>query len=319
VARKIRSSLQFINTTFFTKLHGQRTKIVSTNALKTDMQIPHDFLPEHMEIVSSTNEGVLLCRAYNKSCYYVCIPSIQQWQKIPNSKTRYDTIEFGLMIERSNPLQYKIVSFSKPKFHSHKEFYMYHCIRVEFFESATWKWKLLDEVKLPHEESLHRMTKVSVNGLLHWLTWKKNVFVFEVKRESHCLFPLPSLAFEGNDNKDTRLTEYKGKFAMTWIDRESNLMEVWIMEDHDRKRWSKRHSINIEVLIMREPHVNPLAFCKVDVVLMGEYFPNMTFFNFKTEKVDMLRLGNGLLHEGFLFQLTFAIKNKSQLVHFPKE
>jgi hypothetical protein len=90
-----------------------------------------------------------------------------------NPKTRYDTIESSLMIERSKPLRYKIVRFAKPKFLSHKEFYMYHCIRVELFELATWKWKLLDEVKLPYEESLRRMTKVSVNGSLHGLTWKK--------------------------------------------------------------------------------------------------------------------------------------------------
>jgi hypothetical protein len=171
----------------FTRLHSQRTNIVSgfliqsmirnkyqvsfvsTDAVKTHMQIPFDFLPEHVEIVSSTNQGVLLCRAHNKSCYYVCIPSIQQWQKIPNPKTRYDIIEFGLMIEKSKPLRYKIVRFSKPKFRSHKEFYMYQCIRVELFESIIWKWKLLDEVKLPHEESLHRMTKVSVNGSFHWV------------------------------------------------------------------------------------------------------------------------------------------------------
>jgi F-box interacting protein len=111
-----------------------------------------------------------------------------------------------------------------------------HCIRVELFESATWKWKLLDEVKLPHEESLHCMTKVSVNGSLHWLTWKRNVFVFNVKRESHCLFPLPLPTSEGNENKDVKLTEYKGKLTMTCIDRERNFMEVWIMKDHDRKQ-----------------------------------------------------------------------------------
>jgi F-box interacting protein len=219
----------------FTKLHSQRTNIVSgfliqsmikneyqfsfvsTNGLNTHTQIPFNFLLEHVEIVSSTNQGILLCRAHNKSCYYVGDLSIQQWQKIPNPKTRHDTIESGLLVERSKPLRYKIVRFSEPKFHSHKEFYMYHYIRVELFKSATWKWKLLDEVKLPHEESLHRMTKVCVNGSLHWLTWKRNVFVFDVKKESHCLFPLPLLASEGND---VRLTEYKEKLATTFIDRE---------------------------------------------------------------------------------------------------
>jgi hypothetical protein len=141
----------------FTKLHSQRTNIVSgfliqsmirneyqcsfvlINDLNTHTQIPFDFLSKHVEIVSSTNQGILLCRAHNKSCYYVGNLSIQQWQKIPNPKTRYDTIESGLMIERSKPLRYKIVRFSKPKFRSHKEFYVYHCIRVELFESATWE------------------------------------------------------------------------------------------------------------------------------------------------------------------------------------
>jgi F-box interacting protein len=302
----------------FTRLHSQRTNIVSgffiqsmiknkyqvpfvsTDAVKTHMQIPFDFLPEHVEIVSSTNQGVLLCHAHNKSCYYVCIPSTQQWQKIPNPKTRYDTIEFGLMIERSKSLRYKIVRFSKPKFRSYKEFYMYQCIRVELFESAIWKWKLSDEVKLPHEESIHRMTKVSVNGSFHWLTWKGNVFAFDIKRESHCLFPLPLSTSEGND-KDIRLTDYKGKLAMTCIDREKNFMEVWIMEDHDRKRWSKRHSISIGVLTRKKPHVSPLAFCNADVVLMGEYFHDVIFLNFKTRHIDMLRLGRGLLHGCFPF------------------
>ena len=92
----------------FIKLHSQRTNIVSgfliqsmirneyhiyfvsTDPLKTNTQISFDFLLEHVEIVSSTNQGVLLCHAHNKSSYYVCIPSIKQWQKILNLKTQYD-------------------------------------------------------------------------------------------------------------------------------------------------------------------------------------------------------------------------------------
>jgi F-box interacting protein len=136
---------------------------------------------------------------------------------------------------------------------------MYQCIRVELFESTIWKWKLLDEVKLPHEESLHHMTKVSVNGSFHWLTWKGNIFAFDIKRESHCLFLLPLPASEGNDNKDIILTDYKGKLVMTCIDMEKNFMEVWIMEDHDRKQWSKRHSINTGVLTRKQNPHKPLS------------------------------------------------------------
>ena len=97
-----------------------------------------------------------------------------------------------------------------------------------------------------------------------------------------------------------------------------NFMEVWIMEDYGRKQWSKMHSINIGVLTRKKPHVSPLAFCNTDVVLMGEYFSDVIFFNFKTRHIDMLRLGKGLLHGCFPFQLTFATLEKAQLVHCPK-
>jgi hypothetical protein len=71
--------------------------------------------------------------------------------------------------------------------------------------------------------------------IYEYLTWKRSVFTFDVKRESHCLFPYPLSASEGNDNKDIKLTKYKGKLAMTCIDKDNNFMEVWIMEDHDKK------------------------------------------------------------------------------------
>jgi hypothetical protein len=86
--------------------------------------------------------------------------------------------------------------------------------------------------------------------------------------ESHYLFPLPLLASEGNDNKEIRLVKYEEKLVMICIDRESNFMEVWIIEDHNEKQWSKRHSIKIGDLRKKEPHVSSLAFYNVDIILM---------------------------------------------------
>jgi hypothetical protein len=86
--------------------------------------------------------------------------------------------------------------------------------------------------------------------------------------ESHYLFPLPLLASEGNDNKEIRLVKYEEKLVMICIDRESNFMEVWIIEDHNEKQWSKRHSINIGDLTKKKPHVSFLTFYNADIVLM---------------------------------------------------
>jgi hypothetical protein len=181
---------------------------ISIDTPKSHPEISFDFISNHVEIVTLINQGVLPCHTHNKPCYYVCNLTTKQWQKMPSPKIWYDTMEFDMMVERSKPLHYKIVRFSRPKFRSHdKKFYLYHCIRVELFDLKTWRWKLLDEVKLPQEESLYCMTKVFINCSLHWLTWKRNIFVFDVKRESYCLFLLPPPVYERNDNKDIVLAE----------------------------------------------------------------------------------------------------------------
>jgi hypothetical protein len=97
------------------------------------------------------------------------------------------------------------------------------------------------------------------------------------------------------------------------MDRESDFMKVWVMKDYNGKQWNKRHSISIEILTRKKPHVSPLAFYNVDAVLMGEYFPDVIFFNFKTKNIDVLQLEKGLLHECFPFRSTFIAKERAQL------
>jgi len=156
------------------------------------------------------------------------------------------------------------------------------------------------------------MTKVSLNGSLHYLTWKINIFTFDVRRESYCMFSLPSPAYEGNNNKDIEIVEYEGKLVMTCIDRENNFMEVWIMKDYNGRQWNKKHSINIWVLTRKEPYISHLAFYNADIILMGKYFPDVTFFNLKTRSIDQLRLGKGLLYRCFPFWFIFIIEEKIQ-------
>jgi hypothetical protein len=62
---------------------------------------------------------------------------------------------------------------------------------------------------------------------------------------------------------------------------------------------------------MKKPHVSPLAFCNVDVVMMEEYFSNMTSFNFKIGDIDVLQLGKCLLYGCFPFQFTFTTEEKA--------
>jgi len=100
---------------------------------------------------------------------------------------------------------------------------------------------------------------------------------------------------------------------MTCIDRENDFMEVWIMKDYNERQLNKKHSINIWVLTRKEPYVSHSAFYNADIILMGKYFPNMTFFNLKTRSIDMVQLGRGLLYGCFLFWFIFITEEKTQL------
>jgi hypothetical protein len=48
-----------------------------------DTQKPHPemsfyFLPDHVEIMVSTNQEALLCHTYNGPCYYICNPTTKR-------------------------------------------------------------------------------------------------------------------------------------------------------------------------------------------------------------------------------------------------
>lgn len=83
-----------------------------------------NFLPRSVAIEASSNQGILYCESQEPQSlrnpripqYYVCKPSTKQWQVIPNPKTRYFTERTGMIVLGSNPLHYKIVRFSQPKF-----------------------------------------------------------------------------------------------------------------------------------------------------------------------------------------------------------
>jgi hypothetical protein len=92
------------------------------------------------------------------------------------------------------------------------------------------------------------------------------------------------------------------------FNKENDFMKVWVIDNYNGKQWNIRHSINIEVLTRKEPHVSHLAFYNAEIVLMGKYFPNMIFFNFNTVRIDVLQLTKGLLHVCFLFRSNFIVE-----------
>jgi hypothetical protein len=84
------------------------------------------------------------------------------------------------------------------------------------------------------------------------------------------------------------------------------------MKSFNRREWHKRYTVNISVVMRKTPHISLFAFHNTNTVVMRGYFYDVMPFNFKTRSIDMMQLGNGLLHILFPFQTNFNIENKWQ-------
>lgn len=229
-----------LSLTFFNKktmiINEYHASFVSIDTSMRHPEMSFDLLLDRVKTVTSINKSVLLCHTYNGPKYYVYNLTTRQSQRILNLKIWYNTIKIGMIIKRSKPLHYKIVRFSKPKFRWYdKKFYFYHCIRCELFDSNTWRWKELEEVKLSQKSHFIIQQRYLCSSL-HWLIWKRNIFVFDVKMKSYSLLQMPPSVSKDNDKKDIELVEYEKKFVITCMDEINDFMEVWVLEDYNRNK-----------------------------------------------------------------------------------
>ncbi|KAF2287169.1 hypothetical protein GH714_038582 [Hevea brasiliensis] len=310
----------------FMNLHCQRTKTISgyfvqnlrrnkysstfVDNICSDYKLSLDFLRVPVKIEASTSQGILLCSYYmgRIPCYYVCKPSTEEWQIIPNPKTRYFTEGFAMIVLKSNPLHYRIVRFSSPS-GIHKRYHL----RCELFDSMTRAWKQLQEVEFSYGEFLKSFEPtVSACGSVHWLTTKDNILAFHEDIENYSMFSLPSPIYESDVYGYKKLTEYEGKLALICKGRDNSFMDLWVMESYEKKEWSKRQSISIECLREIEKYTNPGDFYNADIALMTGFY-KVIFFKFKNgNSADIVRLDkntNMMDTEVFPFKSDFEPSN----------
>ncbi|XP_050236165.1 F-box protein At5g49610-like [Mercurialis annua] len=265
------------------KRNKHSSQFVSVDNSDADNSLSLDFLSKSVQIVCSTTQGFLLC--VDQNCrgprYYICKPTTKEWKVLPNPKTRYFTERIGMMVLNSHPLRYKIVRFSKQKFQkSCRKWDEFNCLRCEVFNFSTSEWKQQQDVKLSYGEFLSSSPTVSARGSLHWLTNKNNVFAFHEDTETYSLFSLPSSVSLSEDDYGSgfQLVEYEGKLGL--ICTEHNFMELWILENYERKIWSLRQKISLESLEGEVGCGNFLAVYNSDVALMRGFY-RAIFYKFK--------------------------------------
>ena len=200
-----------------------------------------DFLPGPVQMEASTKQGILLCvkssetRILGVPEYFVYKPSTKQWQQIPNPKTRYETKRCAMVVLRSNPLRYKIVWFSEPKFSGIRDNSCYS-LWCEIFDSVTWAWKKLeDRVRFPEYKFLRLEPAVSVCGSFYWLMTNNQVFAFHEDTESWTIFNIPKSLCKRNYFSYMKLVKYQGNRTVC---KDIDFIQLWVMETKTIK-WSE--------------------------------------------------------------------------------
>ncbi|KAL6274428.1 hypothetical protein ACE6H2_025120 [Prunus campanulata] len=196
---------------------------------------------------------------------------------------RYYTRSNAIVVLSSKPLRYKIIRFSDPKFPVKSRVYQ-NLIMCEVFDSNTWAWKQLKHVSLPYSVWLNipRRSCVTSRGACYWHLTNNQVlaFSYEDDKESWEIFDSP----EPMSNSDycasyTKLVEYQGRLALIYSKEE--LMELWVMEDHEKKVWRRHKLISLDGLKQLLGHYpSPEAYYNSDIALM-EAWPKVVFYKFQ--------------------------------------
>ncbi|XVF88865.1 hypothetical protein PTKIN_Ptkin19aG0084900 [Pterospermum kingtungense] len=304
----------------FMRLHCQRTKTVAgyfIQSLKSnrfystflsidnpglDPQLSLNFLPARsVKILATVDQGLVFCVSED-DCYYICKPSTKQWEIVPSPNLGTFTRKVGMVVIRSDPLQFKIIRLSDGHEYSNSEldledsipkipgYKRFHC---ELFDSSTWSWNRLNDVILPWDEFFNTKPAISAYGGLHWLTSNKeknNILSFYADQESWELVSLPDSLCQRGQWNSVNLAECEGKLTLICVKPEFDFVELWIMKDFFGERvWSKRHTVNLKAFNQENGHSSANSFYNADTLLMiGIYIA--IFYNFKNGRFDRLEL-----------------------------
>ncbi|BFG39647.1 hypothetical protein CerSpe_259210 [Prunus speciosa] len=266
--------------------HSSTFVSVDNKANKT-LNLPIlNFLPAPVKVEAvSSQGGLVFCLNQNHRRvpeYFVCKPTTLQWETLPNPKTRYTTLSNAIVVLSSKPLRYKIIRFSKPVKCNPQPYK--NLITCEVFDSNTREWKQLKHVSLPDSVFFNLRHCVTSCGACYWLLTNNQVlaFYYEDDKESWELFDSPESVSDSDWSKYNKLVEYQGRLALMYF--EGELMELWVMEDHEKKVWRRHKVISLKGLKELEGHdyayIFPVAHYSSDIALM-KGLKQVSFYKFQ--------------------------------------
>ncbi|KAJ9547989.1 hypothetical protein OSB04_020532 [Centaurea solstitialis] len=247
------------------------------------------FLSRDSRILAASEQGIVVFETPHRRChglvlYHICKPATKQVVALPNPKTRYLTEKVVVVVVGSNPLRYKILRLSKRPNKSvlqrRGELYSTYCCEV--FDSATFEWKVLDDIMLPYCVFLRTSSQpINVGGSIYMSLTNDNVLKFDICSDKWTVFPLrvpsdPDRLFE-----DLKAVKYEGKLALA-CKLANGGWEIWMNEALERKHvFEEKEDLSL---------TNLYSFYDSDMSVVVDY-DTLVFYEFKKgETIGKVRL-----------------------------
>ncbi|KAE8665577.1 hypothetical protein F3Y22_tig00112540pilonHSYRG00050 [Hibiscus syriacus] len=255
---------------------------------KDDRKLSFDFLPKkpnlEVEILAVADTGLVFCKSPDpkeQHQHYICKPTTRQWELMRSPDRYYTARKIAVSVLKSNPLCFKIVWVS------HDIEASGHC---KIFDSTTWTWKRLHNLKLGKYEFFDSADGVSTQGRWHWITRRTTYKIrsFHLDKESWESNSVPK-SCNYTASYLIKLAKLEGKLAVISQRRiDAELLEIWTMDSYRTKYWSKKYTIGFGDPKKGIGSFTAMSFYNADTLLMLDDDNRAMFYDFKKGQITRL-------------------------------
>ncbi|PHT41109.1 hypothetical protein CQW23_19963 [Capsicum baccatum] len=204
------------------------------------------FLPEPVDIRSSSN-GLLCCQGREgDKVYYICNPVTQQWKKLPESNVNHGPDPAIMLVFEPSLLnfvaEYKIIcAFPSTDFGDAIEF--------DIYSSKENTWEVAGEIHFGATGRPMPKSGVHVNGVAYWMTITGGILAFNPTKERSQLIPNydPHVILGNYSGKLCRANVSGNSITLLTLDNiHSNTMEM----GSRAQMWAQKHRVVLDSKIV---------------------------------------------------------------------
>lgn len=196
------------------------------------------FLPEPVEIKTSSN-GLLCCQGQSgDKPYYICNPVTKQWKKLPKPNANHESDPALVLMFEPSLLnfvaEYKLIcAFPSADFDNACEF--------EIYSSAEGSWRISGEIYFGARKLIAN-SGVHVNGIVYWLSETGGIVVFDLTMERSQRLYGHNGCLGVMNGKLTSTTAYNQSLTVSVL---SNPYTNTMAMNSRVKTWDTKLSINV--------------------------------------------------------------------------